>query len=194
MQIPPISSMSKASTVAKIGRPMKKLTMGRLLPRLLLGLAPGSLDRARLRDRGLRFFGSGSDFFGSGSAFLLAGSGFGGRRSMPGSRETLLVKRGSALNDGGAVCWNCSSGASTAFDHLARPDELNPLDDHLLPGLEPRLEHAQALVVVDRVDLDDLDLVGRVDDEDARPFLPFQDRLLRDDDGVDVLADRSGWP
>ena len=28
MQMPPISSMSKASTVAKIGRPMKKLTMG----------------------------------------------------------------------------------------------------------------------------------------------------------------------
>ena len=27
MQIPPIKSMSKASTVAKIGRPMKKLTM-----------------------------------------------------------------------------------------------------------------------------------------------------------------------
>ena len=28
MQIPPINNMSKASTVAKIGRPMKKLTMG----------------------------------------------------------------------------------------------------------------------------------------------------------------------
>ena len=77
------------------------------------------------------------------------------------------------------------------FDHLddlARPDELDPLDDHPLPGLEPRLEHSQALVVVNRVDLHDLDLVGRVDDEDARPFLTFEDRLLRDDDGVDVLA------
>jgi hypothetical protein len=27
MQIPPINNMSRASTVAKIGRPMKKLTM-----------------------------------------------------------------------------------------------------------------------------------------------------------------------
>ena len=78
------------------------------------------------------------------------------------------------------------------LDDLARPDELDPLDDHLLPGFEPRFEHAQALVVVDRADLDDLNLVGRVDDEDARPFLTFQDRLLGDDDGVDVLADDHG--
>ena len=32
MQMPPISSMSRASTVAKIGRPMKKLTMAVLAP------------------------------------------------------------------------------------------------------------------------------------------------------------------
>ena len=32
MQMPPTSSISKATTVAKIGRLMKKLTMARLAP------------------------------------------------------------------------------------------------------------------------------------------------------------------
>ena len=99
------------------------------------------------------------------------------------------MKRGSALKDGGVGLLELFERGFDRLDHLARPDELDALDDHLLPGLEPRLEHAQALVVVDRADLDDLHLVGRVDDEDARPFLTFEDRLLRDDDGVDVLAD-----
>ena len=69
MQIPPINSMSKASTVAKIGRPMKKLTM--VASYLAFSRsAPAIAGRARLWDRELLFFDSGSAFFGSGSAFL----------------------------------------------------------------------------------------------------------------------------
>ena len=78
------------------------------------------------------------------------------------------------------------------LDRLARLDELNTLDDHPLPGLEPGLEHSQPLVIVDRDHFHDLNLLGRVDNEDARPFLTLQDRLLRHDDGIDVLTNDHG--
>src|SRR4051812_7230850 len=71
MQMPPTRSISRASTVAKIGRPMKKLTMA-VLPTLALALAcgsssigdarPGAARRARgsglpARPRGFAFLG-----------------------------------------------------------------------------------------------------------------------------------------
>ncbi len=78
------------------------------------------------------------------------------------------------------------------LDDLALPHELNALDDHSLAGLEPRLEHAQAAVVVDACHLRDVDLVLGVDHEDPRAFLAFEDRLFGNDDGIDVLADGHG--
>ena len=71
-----------------------------------------------------------------------------------------------------------SSGRVDRLDDLTRPDELDAFDDHLLAGLEPRFEDAQALVVVDRLDADDLHLVLRVDDKDARALPDLRGPLV----------------
>ena len=89
---------------------------------------------------------------------------------------------------GGAVLLELLERNFLHLDRLARLDELDAVDDHLLPGLEPRLEHSQALVVVDRVHLHAHHLARRVDNKDVRPFLPLQDSLLGNDHGVDILA------
>ena len=70
-------------------------------------------------------------------------------------------------------------------DDLAGLDKLDSLDDDSLSGLEPRREHPQPLVVVNRLDLDATwTLLSASTTIDARPFLTLKDRLFRNDDGV----------
>src|SRR5690242_5020518 len=135
MQMPPTSSISNASTVAKIGRPMKKLTMA------VLSAVPGR--SSLLWDAGR---GSGLVVRPAGRG-VLVGFGF---------PAWFLVSVGPGL-PGGCL----RSGRTQRFgrgrrglDRQTGPDELHPLHDDLLTGLETRLKDAEALVGNRRPDRD----------------------------------------
>ena len=163
MQMPPTSSISRASTVAKIGRPMKKLTMA--------VLAPVAEDRRR--------WGSGLVRPGR-----VVGHGFrSGSRGVPVVRVALLGGR-ARLGYAERV-----GRRRLGLDRHPGADQLQPLDDHLLAGLEARFEDAEALVGEGRPDRGDGHLALLVDRVDRRTGLRLDHGLLGDDDRVLGLAD-----
>src|SRR4051812_22443369 len=124
-QMPPTMSISRASTVAKMGRPMKKLTMAVLPP---VGCGSASVREA-----------------GPGLWLLLAVR----LRRLPhlevflaGGRARLGFKR-------------YVEPGRLRLDDNPGPDHLEPLDDHALAGLEARLDDAKAIVGEGRPDRDD---------------------------------------
>ena len=158
MQMPPIRSMSKASTVAKIGRPMKKLTIWRLTSPFSRSAPPiGWSGSALVSGRWalLRLPARSSSV--PGSAFLSVDSGSASSVARNRARKSRdLAARSADRRRGrrGGIP-ELLERDFDRLDDLARPDELDALDDHPLSGLEPRLEHSQPLVVVDRPDLDE---------------------------------------
>ena len=68
-------------------------------------------------------------------------------------------------------------------------DELQPLDDHLLAGLDARFEHAEAFVDEGRLDHGDRHLALTVDGVDGWTSLALDHRLLGDDHRVLGLTD-----
>ena len=75
------------------------------------------------------------------------------------------------------------------LDRHPGADQLQPLDDHLLAGLQARFEDAEALVGEGRPDGDDRHLALLVDRVDGRAGLRLHHGLLGDDDRVPGLAD-----
>ena len=84
----------------------------------------------------------------------------GGRR--PGALRRSGLEAGArvpvVLVGPGLVAEERSRGDFLDLDRLAGADELDALDDHLLPRLEARLDHAHPAIDVDRLDPDHGDL------------------------------------
>ena len=142
MQMPPIRSMSKASTVAKIGRPMKKLTMCGSYLAFFAGRR-GGIARLRRGARGLsaRRARASRSAFGRTSAALRSLAGHAGDAAVE-SRVERSRGRSSRV-------MYFSSGTSTGLTFCPGRTSWMPSTITFWPGFEPRLEHAQAAVRVD---------------------------------------------